>query len=191
MRLTNGEQDLFIGTRNGMAIRFRETDVRAAGRFTQGVAGINLEQDDYVVGAEVIRPGGTILTTCERGFGKRSDVEEYRLIKRGGKGVINVRITEKNGPVVGVNEVTDQDELIVITEKGQTIRCRVSDFRVIGRATQGVRLFNIPEDDRITAVSRVEPEEEDGEVEEGGDDLLAGGEEQAPEGDNEAPQAEE
>ncbi len=191
VRLTNGEQDLFIGTRNGMAIRFRETDVRAAGRFTQGVAGINLEQDDYVVGAEVIRPGGTILTTCERGFGKRSDVEEYRLIKRGGKGVINVRITEKNGPVVGVNEVTDQDELIVITEKGQTIRCRVSDFRVIGRATQGVRLFNIPEDDRITAVSRVEPEEEDGEVEEGGDDLLAGGEEQAPEGDNEAPQAEE
>ncbi len=158
--LTSGDQDLFIGTRKGMAIRFKESDVRAAGRFTQGVAGITLDKNDYVVGAGALRPNSTLLTIGQKGYGKRSAFEDYRLIKRGGKGVINMNITEKNGEVVGVSEVTDADELIVITDNGQTIRFRVSDFRVIGRATQGVKLFNLKEGDRITAVSRVEPEEE-------------------------------
>jgi DNA gyrase subunit A len=159
--LTNGDQEIFIATRKGWAVRFHETDVRASGRFTQGVAGISLQEDDYVVGAEVLRPNATVLTVCEKGIGKRSDADEYRLIRRGGRGVINIKVTPKNGEVAGVIEVTDSDEVIAITERGQTIRCRVSDFRVIGRATQGVRLFAIPEGDRITAVSRVEPEEEE------------------------------
>ncbi|MDK2971016.1 MAG: gyrase subunit [Candidatus Sumerlaeota bacterium] len=159
--LTNGDQDIFIATRKGMAVRFHETDVRAAGRFTQGVAGISLQKGDYVVGAEVLRPNSTILTVCEKGIGKRSNAEDYRLIKRGGKGVINIRVTPKNGEVAGIIEVSDKDEVIAVTDRGQTIRCGMGDFRVIGRATQGVRLFNVNDGDRITAISRVEPEEED------------------------------
>jgi DNA gyrase subunit A len=180
VKMTTGHQEIFIGTRLGMAVRFAESDVRVAGRFTQGVAGASMQEGDYVVGAEVIRPGATILTTSENGYGKRSDIDEYRLIKRGGKGVINIRITERNGEVAGINEVTDKDELIAITSDGQTIRVRVSDFRVIGRATQGVRLFNIGEDARISAVSRVEPEDElPGEVGDDADLLTGAGEDDA------------
>jgi len=158
--LTNGNQEIFIATRKGMLIRFKESDVRAAGRFTQGVAGIELEGGDHVVGAGALRPGSTILTVGSKGYGKRSAVDDYRLIKRGGKGVINLNITEKNGDVVAVAEVMDSDELIVTTDKGQTIRFKVTDSRVIGRATQGVRLFDVKEGDRISAVSRIEPEDE-------------------------------
>lgn len=158
--ITNGNQDIFIATRKGMAIRFKESDVRSSGRFTQGVAGITLGKDDFVVGAGALRPGSSLLTTCEKGIGKRSSIDDYRLIKRGGKGVINIKVTDKNGAVVRVNAVTDDDELIVITERGQTIRFRVGDFRVIGRATQGVKLFNLGDKDRITGVSKVEPEED-------------------------------
>ncbi|MBI5154848.1 DNA gyrase subunit A, partial [Candidatus Poribacteria bacterium] len=183
VKLTNGDQEIFIGTRLGMAVRFQESDVRAAGRFTTGVAGISLQDDDYVVGVEVLRPGASILTTCEGGMGKRSAAEDYRLIHRGGKGVINIKITDRNGPVAGINEVTEEDELIVITERGQTIRFKASDCRVIGRATQGVKLFDLPEGDRITAVSRVEPEDN----KEGDDGEDDGGDEQAslipPEGE--------
>ncbi|MEQ8820403.1 MAG: DNA gyrase subunit A [Sumerlaeia bacterium] len=189
VKITNGDQDIFIGTRKGMAIRFQETDVRAAGRFTQGVAGINLAADDVVVGAEVIRPGSTILTTCEKGFGKRSNVDEYRLIKRGGKGVINIRVSSRNGDVVGINEVMGDDELIIITEGGQTIRFRATDCRVIGRATQGVRFFNLPDDDRITAVSRVESDGEKEDIEdedlEGQIDLLGEADPSLPAEDDE------
>ncbi len=177
VKLSTGSQEVFIGTKKGMAIRFNEEGVRAAGRFTQGVTGISIEAGDEVVGAEVVRPGSTILTTTEKGMGKRSDIDEYRLIKRGGKGVINIKTTEKSGDVVGINEVHDEDELIMMTDGGQTIRFKASDSRVIGRATQGVRFFNVPEGDRITAVSRVQGEEEEGD-EEGGDepDMLETGE---------------
>ncbi len=163
--ITNGNQDLFIATRTGMAIRFNESDVRAAGRFTTGVAGISLEAEDYVVGAGAVWPSSSLLTICEKGIGKRSAMDDYRLIRRGGKGVINIRVTEKNGEVVRVISVTDDDELILITEGGQTIRFKVSDFRVIGRATQGVKLFDLPEGDRIRGVSRVKPEDEEPVVE--------------------------
>ncbi|MCB2154613.1 DNA gyrase subunit A [bacterium] len=172
VKQTTGEEELFIGTRKGMAIRFKESDVRAAGRFTQGVAGISLQKGDEVVGAEVVRSGSTILTTCEHGYGKRSQVEDYRLIKRGGKGVINIKVTERNGEVVGINEVVDEDELIMMTEAGQSIRFTAKDVRIIGRATQGVRFFNVSEGNRITAVSRVESEKSDEE-----DDDEANGEE--------------
>jgi DNA gyrase subunit A len=123
-----------------------------------------------------VRPESTILTTTEKGIGKRSAIEDYRLIKRGGKGVINIKITERSGDVVGINEVMDEDELIMVTDRGQSIRFRASDARVIGRATQGVRFFNVPEGDRITAVSRVQSEEEENatEVAEEGRDMLDG-----------------
>jgi DNA gyrase subunit A len=179
VKLSNGNQEIFIGTKKGMAIRFKEDNVRASGRFTQGVTGISLEEGDEVVGAEVVRPESTILTTTEKGIGKRSAIDDYRLIKRGGKGVINIKITERSGDVVGINEVVDVDELIMVTESGQTIRFKASDSRVIGRATQGVRFFNVPEGDRITAVSRVQSEEEEGgDDANGGADMLEGGEEE-------------
>jgi DNA gyrase subunit A len=184
VKLSTGSQEVFIGTKKGMAIRFNEEGVRAAGRFTQGVTGISIEAGDEVVGAEVVRPGSTILTTTEKGMGKRSDIEEYRLIKRGGKGVINMKITDKSGDVIGINEVRDEDELIMMTDGGQTIRFKASDSRVIGRNTQGVRFFNVPEGDRITAVSRVQSEEEDGVDDEAGDEpdmLEPGGEEKGEE----------
>ncbi|MDX1973958.1 MAG: DNA gyrase C-terminal beta-propeller domain-containing protein, partial [Candidatus Sumerlaeia bacterium] len=182
--LTNGNQDLFIATRSGMAIRFNENDVRAAGRFTTGVAGIDLEEGDYVVGAGAVWPTSSLLTVCEKGIGKRSSMDDYRLIKRGGKGVINIKVTEKNGEVVSVISVVDEDELILITERGQTIRFKVSDFRVIGRNTQGVKMFDLPEGDRITGVSRVKPEDEDNETdaELGGEDVPGDdGEDSTPE----------
>ncbi|MBI1291507.1 DNA gyrase subunit A [bacterium] len=178
VKLVGEGQELLIATRQGMATRFKAGDVRSAGRFTQGVRGITLGDSDYVIGMEAIRPNSTILTTAERGMGKRSDIDDYRTTNRGGKGVINMKIGEKTGEVVSINEVIDTDELIMITQSGQTIRFRVSDLRVIGRNTQGVRLFNLAEGDRIMSVSRVAEEED----EEGDDTPIEGTE--APAGDD-------
>jgi DNA gyrase subunit A len=161
VRLTNGNQEVVMATRKGMAIRFHESDVRPLGRYTQGVRGITLSDDDYVVGMEACRPEDTILTVCENGFGKRSLVEDYRLITRGGKGVINIKCTERNGDVVAIKAVTDSDELIMITQKGQSIRFKVSSVRVMGRVTQGVRLHQVDDDDAITMVERIESEDDD------------------------------
>jgi len=160
VKLCDDQQDLLIATRKGMAIRFKVGDVRAAGRFTQGVRGISLEDGDYVIGMESLRPNSTILTVSEKGMGKRSAIEDYRVIGRGGKGVINMKLTDKTGEIVGINEVLDNDEMIMITAQGQTIRFRVADLRVIGRNTQGVRLFNLADGDRIVAVSRQAEEDE-------------------------------
>jgi len=160
VKLGEDNRDLLIATRMGMAIRFKVGDIRAAGRFTQGVRGISLSADDYVIGMESLRPGSTILTVSEAGMGKRSDIDDYRTISRGGKGVINMKITEKTGKIVGINEVIDTDEMIMITAAGQTIRFKVTDLRVIGRNTQGVKLFNLAKKDNIMAVSRVAEEED-------------------------------
>ena len=162
VKLVGEGQDMLIATRQGMATRFKAGDIRAAGRFTQGVRGITLADGDYVIGMEALRPNSAILTTSEKGMGKRSDIDDYRVTNRGGKGVINMKITEKTGELVSINEVIDTDELIMITQNGQTIRFKVSDLRVIGRNTQGVRLFNLAEGDRIMSVSRVAEEEEEG-----------------------------
>jgi DNA gyrase subunit A len=161
VKLAVESQDLLIASRKGMAIRFKVGDVRSAGRFTQGVRGISLAKGDYVIGAEALRPGSAILTTAEKGMGKRSDIDDYRVINRGGKGVINMKITDRTGEIVGINEVLDDDELIMMTRGGQTIRFRVSDLRIIGRNTQGVRLFNLPKNGTIVAVSRVAEEKGD------------------------------
>lgn len=159
--LTDGNQEIVLGTRQGMACRFNESDVRAMGRTARGVRGITLGRDDVVVDMVVIEPGMSVLTVCENGYGKRTDVEEYRLTHRGGKGVINIRATERNGPVVALRAVTDDDSLILITAGGNLMRMPLDELREIGRATQGVRLIRLDEGDKVVAVARVVSDQEE------------------------------
>ncbi len=161
VRLTNGNQEILIATRDGMAVRFKEDDARPMGRFVGGVRGISLRGEDEVIGMQALRPGSTVLTVCEHGFGKRTGAEEYRLTKRGGLGVINIRTSERNGKVIAVLDVADSDELIMITEQGVAIRSAVREMRIISRATQGVCLINLDEGDRLTSVARTEKEDEE------------------------------
>ena len=153
---TDGSLEVFLGTRDGKAVRFSENKVRAMGRTARGVRGINLGEGDCVIGMEVVSPGDIILTATEFGYGKRSRVDDYRLTNRGGKGVINIKVTEKNGPVIGIRRVTADDEFVLITIGGQLIRSRVQDVSVIGRATQGVRLIGVKEGDHVAALARIE-----------------------------------
>jgi DNA gyrase subunit A len=166
VQLTDGQGQVFIGTRGGMAIRFEETDVRPMGRNAYGVRGITLRDDDYVVAMEVVKSGGTLLTVTERGFGKRTEIDEYRVQSRGGVGVINISTTTRNGPVVGVSYVQEGDELLVITQQGMILRMQTNDVRSIGRATQGVTLINIEDDDKVVSIARLVEKEgdEDGEA---------------------------
>ena len=160
--VTDGKGQVFIGTRHGMAIRFEETDVRPMGRSAYGVRGITLRDDDYVVAMETVQAGGTLLTVTERGFGKRTELEEYRVQSRGGVGIINISTSERNGQVVGAAFVEEGDELLLITEQGMILRMQANDTRAIGRATQGVRLIDIEADDKVVSIARlVEKEEED------------------------------
>jgi len=162
VQVTDGSGEVFIGTRNGMAIRFSETDVRAMGRAAYGVAGIELRDDDYVVAMEVVRAAGTLLTVTERGYGKRTELEEYRVQRRGGVGIINIATSQRNGPVAGIAYVEEGDEVLLITQQGMIIRMLTNDVRAIGRATQGVRLIEIEGEDRVVSVARlVEKEDED------------------------------
>jgi DNA gyrase subunit A len=162
VQLTDGKGEIFIGTRDGMAIRFEEGDVRAMGRTAYGVRGITLRKDDYVVAMEVVSPpGGTLLTVTEHGYGKRTEIEEYRVQSRGGVGVINIGTSERNGQVVGVAYVQQGDELLVITQQGMILRMLTNDVRAIGRATQGVRLIDIEGDDRVVSIARLVEKEED------------------------------
>ncbi|MCL2645978.1 MAG: DNA gyrase subunit A [Phycisphaerales bacterium] len=165
--VTNGNDQILLATKEGMAIRFDETDVRDMGRPASGVAGADLEKTDAVVDLVIIPHGQetgenqvTVLTACEHGYGKRTPVEEYRLTRRGAKGVINIKTTERNGPVVGVKAVRDGDELMMITKNGQVVRIGVTgELREMGRNTQGVRLLKLDEGDRLVGVARVVPEE--------------------------------
>jgi len=161
VRLTGGRDEAFLATRQGMAIRFEEAEVRPIGRTGRGVIGIALEEGDAVVAAEVVRPGTSILTVNERGYGKRTDQEEYRLQGRGGKGIINVRVTDKNGPVVGALQVQEQDQVMMISQEGKVNRLRVNEISLIGRATQGVRLQGLGASDRVAAVTSLVAEETD------------------------------
>jgi DNA gyrase subunit A len=162
VQLTDGSGEVFIGTRYGVAIRFHESDVRPMGRAAYGVRGISLRGDDYVVAMEVVKPGGTLLTVTERGFGKRTEIEEYRVQSRGGVGIINIATTTRNGLVVGVAYVQSGDEILLITQQGMIIRMKTDDVRAIGRATQGVTLINIEGDDKVVSIARlVEKEDED------------------------------
>jgi DNA gyrase subunit A len=162
VQVNDGTGEVFIGTRYGMAIRFEETDVRPMGRTAYGVRGITLRGDDYVVAMEVVKPGGTLLTVTERGFGKRTEIDEYRVQSRGGVGIINIATTTRNGLVVGVAYVQEGDELLLITQQGMILRIPTDDVRAIGRATQGVTLINIEGEDKVVSIARlVEKEEEE------------------------------
>ncbi len=158
VRLSDGESEIFIGSRDGMAIRFHETDVRSMGRTAYGVRGIQLRPGDEVVSMEVVKPGGTLLTITEKGYAKRTDLEEYRVQSRGGLGLKNVEITEKNGKVVAIAQVHDE-ELLVITEQGKILRTPATDIRTIGRATQGVRVIELEGEDTVVSVALVDRDE--------------------------------
>jgi DNA gyrase subunit A len=156
VQLSDGTSEVFIGTRDGMAIRFPETDIRPMGRTAYGVRGITLRDDDEVVGMEVLRAGATILTVTVNGYGKRTEIEEYRIQGRGGSGIINIQTTDRNGHVIGVSCVLEHEELMFITEQGMILRTRASGISIIGRATQGVRLIDLDEGDRTVSVARLE-----------------------------------
>jgi DNA gyrase subunit A len=158
--ITSGQDEIFLSTRHGMSIRFHEKDVRSMGRAAVGVRGIDLEEGDAVVGMEILRPLGTLLTATENGFGKRTDVEEYRVQSRGGKGVITLKVTEKTGAIVGVAQVSDGDDVMLVTDSGKIIRMAVDEIRVIGRNTQGVRLIGLQENERVASLARLAEKEE-------------------------------
>jgi DNA gyrase subunit A len=157
--ISDGQFDVVLGTRKGMAIRFHEDDVRPMGRTAYGVKGISLAKNDYVVNMVVLKGDTSLLVVTENGYGKRSLIGDYRITRRGGKGVINVKASERNGEVVAIREVQDQDELILMTKKGISNRQAVREIKVIGRNTQGVRLISLKSGDRVIDVARVVKEE--------------------------------
>ena len=157
--LTSGKDEILLATREGMAIHFSEEDVRPMGRAAYGVKGIELETADEVVALEVVSTG-TVLTVTANGYGKRTELEEYRLQSRGGKGIINIKTTGRNGPVVGVKFLRGDEEVMLITEKGMIIRLDTADISTIGRNTQGVRLIQLEEGDHLVSVARLAEREE-------------------------------
>ena len=162
VRMTTGDSEVILATRNGMAIRFHEKDARPIGRATSGVRGITLSGDDELVGmVTLLRPDVSLLVVTEGGMGKRTEVEAYRIQQRGGKGVINIRTSEAAGRVVAIKSVSETDEVMIITRNGVVNRQHVEEIRVIGRATQGVRLVNLDKDDRVMDVARVIAEDAD------------------------------
>ncbi len=155
VRVTDGSNDIFIGTKKGKSIRFSEKDIRSMGRVAAGNIGIRLEDEDEVVGMEAIKEGSTILTVTENGFGKRTKTEEYRVQSRGGKGILTIKASQRNGYVVYSYQVNGQDQLMIITEQGKIIRLRVADISVIGRNTQGVKLIDLGEGEKVVGVAKV------------------------------------
>jgi DNA gyrase subunit A len=155
--ITDGTRDILLGTRLGIVIRFREEDVRPVGRTARGVRGIALSKANAVIGMVTItsESQSSILTVTERGYGKRTQVEEYRTQSRAGKGVISVKVTEKNGPAISFHQVWDTDEVMLMSAEGMILRARMGDMREIGRNAQGVRLMNLPEDDRLVGVAKL------------------------------------
>jgi DNA gyrase subunit A len=194
VQITSGANEVILATRDGMAIRFEEDDVRKTGRPTEGVRGIRLRGDDQVVGMVIVRDDSTLLVVTESGMGKRSEIDDYRLQGRGGYGVINMKLTDRTGRVVAIKSVLETDELMLITRNGVVNRQRVADMRVIGRATQGVRLVSLDKGDTIMDVARViaddsEDAELDAELQAAGldaDAVLAGDPEAADETGDEA-----
>ncbi len=159
--LTTGKQDIIIGSKNGLALRFNEKDVRPMGRGARGVKGMNLSKGDEVIGMIVVsRPGSSVLVVTDKGFGKRSEIAEYSLRRRGGKGLITVKTGDKNGKLLSVKEVIDNDDIMIVTTKGFLIRQHVKDIRLAGRNTQGVRLIRLQGSDMIAAVASVLAEDD-------------------------------
>jgi DNA gyrase subunit A len=158
VHVTDGQREILLGTKQGITIRFKEDEVRPMGRTAYGVKGITLEAGNVVIGMETITPDSTtsILTVTEGGYGKRTPVTEYRVQGRGGKGIISVKTTERNGLAVGFLQVRDGDQIMLMAAQGKVLRCSVDDIREIGRNTQGVRILDLEgEDDRVVAVARL------------------------------------
>ena len=164
VRLTDGQQELILSTAEGQSIRFKEEQVRSTGRGTFGVVGMKLDEGDKVVSMEILTLGFNILTVSEGGYGKRTEMDEYRLQSRGGRGIITMKTTDKTGRVVGVQQVTEDDQLMLISNKGKIIRMRIKDIRIIGRNTQGVRLIELEEGERVVSLARVAEKEDDDEA---------------------------
>jgi len=165
VRLCEAGDNVIIGTHDGMAIRFDESAVRDMGRGATGVIGIRLEKDDFVIGALVIKRTSTVMVVTDKGYGKRSDVNDYRVTNRGGKGVITVKTTDKTGKLMAMMELNDNDELMCMTSGGMVIKMSAKDIRTMGRNTQGVRVINLKDNDAITDIAKVVPDEEEGEAE--------------------------
>jgi len=161
--LTNGTSEIVMALRSGRAIRFNESTVRPMGRTATGVRGITLSgPKDEVIGMIAVNdPETTILVVSEKGYGKRTDIEDYRVTNRGGKGVKTIQITDKTGDLIGIKDVTDADQLMIINKSGLTIRMEVKDLRVMGRATQGVRLIKLNDDDEIASLAKIEDVKEE------------------------------
>jgi len=176
VQITDGTNDIVLATRHGMSIRFHERDVRDMGRATTGVKGLELEPNDAVIGMVVVRREATLLVVADRGLGKRSELSDYRVQHRGGKGIITLRRTDRTGDVVALKEVIPDDELMVITRGGVIIRLPVNDIRVIGRNTQGVKIIDLDEGDTVQDLARVVKEEEGGDEEPTGDAEPVGAE---------------
>ncbi|MBN2418248.1 MAG: DNA gyrase subunit A [Deltaproteobacteria bacterium] len=159
VKLVSGDEDIFLATRNGKSLRFQESQLRSMGRVAEGNIGIRMEEGDEVVGMGILKEGETILTVAENGYGKRTKTSEYRRQSRGGKGIFNIKTTERNGKVVFSCQVTDQDQLMIVTGSGKVIRLRVSDISIIGRNTQGVRLINLGDNEKVVSVATLAEEE--------------------------------
>jgi DNA gyrase subunit A len=157
---TAGQHEVLIASRRGKSIRFPESDVRGMGRGAMGVRGMTLGSEDEVVGMEILSPGATILTVTEKGYGKRTPLGDYRVQRRGGQGVITIRTTGRNGEVIGVAQVTGDDQVMLITDGGKVLRCRVRGISTMGRATQGVRLMDLAQGERLVAVARLAERED-------------------------------
>ncbi|MBN2414791.1 DNA gyrase subunit A [bacterium] len=160
-KLTDGNQDIILGTTHGKAIRFNEENVRAMGRTASGVRGITLSKNDFVVGMVVVRREGTLMVVTDKGFGKRSSNADYRITSRGGKGVITMKCNDKIGNMIAMMDVVDEDDLIIITTNGQVIRQQIDKLKVLGRATQGVHLIRLDDDDSVADVARVVREDDE------------------------------
>ncbi|MFQ6060748.1 MAG: DNA gyrase C-terminal beta-propeller domain-containing protein, partial [Thermoplasmata archaeon] len=163
--LSDGTKEIVLATRQGKAVRFSEKDVRPVGRYSMGVKGVTLKKkDDRVIGMAVVDPDSVLLTVTERGYGKRSRISDYRKTRRGAQGVINVKIVEKNGPVVAIRRVREDDELLITSVKGMVIRIPVRGIRVMGRATMGVKVMRLKKGDRVKALARLVGEKEEIEI---------------------------
>ena len=158
--ITSGRDEMFLSTRHGLSIRFHENDIRSMGRTAVGVRGISLGKGDEVVGMELLKPGGNLLTVTVNGSGKRTAVDEYRIQSRGGKGVIALKVTGKTGAVLGVAQVSEEDDVMLVTDRGKIIRMPVREIRISGRNTQGVRLIGMEENEHVASLARLAEKEE-------------------------------
>jgi DNA gyrase subunit A len=162
VRLTDGNQEIFLATQRGLSLRFSEQDVRTIGRVGRGVIGIRLNDGDRVVGMEILQGDGSILTLTENGYGKKTSVAEYRVGSRGNKGVFTIKTTARSGNVIGIAQLTKEDEVMLITRNGKLIRFNLSKLRNLGRLTQGVRLIHLESDEQVVAIAKIAEGEDNG-----------------------------